>query len=49
MTRVRVIHGEGADTLRRVVHGLLDPTVEHYMLDDRNWGATLVAIKPAPR
>ena len=51
MTRVRLIHGKGTGTLRRVVHGVLDrhPAVERYALDDGNWGATLVAIKPAPR
>jgi hypothetical protein len=51
MTVVRIIHGKGTGTLRRIVHGVLDrhAAVRAYRLaDDRggNWGATLVELHP---
>lgn len=51
MTVVRIIHGKGTGTLRRIVHGVLDrhPAVARYALGDAasgSWGATLVELKP---
>jgi dsDNA-specific endonuclease/ATPase MutS2 len=50
MTLVRVIHGKGTGTLRRIVHGVLDkhPAVARYALGagSGSWGATLVELKP---
>lgn len=51
LTVVRVIHGKGTGTLRRIVHGVLDrhPAVARYALADGasgSWGATLVELKP---
>jgi dsDNA-specific endonuclease/ATPase MutS2 len=50
LTAVRIIHGKGTGTLRRIVHGVLDrhPAVQAYRLaDDRggNWGATVVELR----
>jgi len=47
MSVVRIIHGKGTGTLRRVVHGVLDrhPAVARYALADGNWGATVVELK----
>lgn len=49
MTVVRIIHGKGTGTLRRIVHGVLDrhPAVSRYALADGasgSWGATLVEL-----
>lgn len=49
MTVVRIIHGKGTGTLRRIVHGVLDkhPAVARYALADGasgSWGATLVEL-----
>jgi len=49
---VRIIHGKGDGTLRRIVHSVLEkhPDVESFTLGDESsgsWGATLVAVKPA--
>jgi dsDNA-specific endonuclease/ATPase MutS2 len=51
MTVVRIVHGKGTGTLRRIVHGVLDrhPAVARYALGDAtsgSWGATLVELKP---
>ncbi len=49
--QVRIIHGKGTGSLRRMVHALLTqlPEVAYFRLADENaggWGATLVKIKP---
>ncbi len=46
---VRIIHGKGTGTLRRIVHGVLDrhPAVRAYRLADAHrggWGATIVEL-----
>jgi hypothetical protein len=51
MTTVRVIHGKGTGTLRRIVHGVLDrhPAVRAYQLAGErsgSWGATIVELHP---
>lgn len=48
---VRVVHGKGTGTLRRIVHSVLDrhPAVAGYRLADGArgaWGATLVTLRP---
>ena len=53
MTSVRIVHGKGTGTLRRIVHGVLDrhPAVRSYRLGDErggSWGATMVELHPAP-
>ena len=49
--QVRIIHGKGTGTLRRIVHGVLDahPAVERYALDSGrgSWGATVVRLRPS--
>lgn len=46
--KVRIIHGKGTGTLRRIVHAALDRRgdVESYGLapDRSGWGATLVTL-----
>ncbi|MEO7094348.1 MAG: Smr/MutS family protein [Polyangiales bacterium] len=49
-TSVRVIHGKGTGTLRRIVHGVLEthPNVASFKLADERsgqWGATLVELR----
>jgi dsDNA-specific endonuclease/ATPase MutS2 len=48
---VRIVHGKGTGTLRRIVHAVLDrhPAVQAYRLAGAasgSWGATLVELKP---
>jgi DNA-nicking Smr family endonuclease len=48
---VRIIHGKGTGTLRRIVHSVLEhhPAVSGFTLGDEksgSWGATLVELKP---
>lgn len=44
---VRIIHGKGTGTLRRIVHGVLSrhPAVARFEQADANWGATRVELK----
>jgi len=48
MTTVRIIHGKGTGTLRRIVHSVLSrhPAVASFTQADANWGATRVELKP---
>lgn len=48
---VRIIHGKGTGTLRRIVHSVLEkiPWVEEYHLagpGSGTWGATVAYLKP---
>lgn len=49
--QVRIIHGKGTGTLRRIVHKILErlPSVVSFKLAEGNaggWGATIVGLKP---
>ncbi len=51
MPAVRIIHGKGKGTLRRIVHGVLakHPAVKAFRLADQksgSWGATLAELHP---
>lgn len=48
LPEVRIVHGKGTGTLRRIVHGVLDrhPAVDGYAQADANWGATVARLKP---
>lgn len=53
ITRLRIIHGKGAGSLRRLVHGLLEknPRVAGFETADLGgggWGATEVRLHPSP-
>jgi len=45
---VRIIHGKGTGTLRRIVESVLEkhPAVSRFAKADENWGATIVELKP---
>ncbi len=47
-TVVRIIHGKGTGTMRRIVQGVLErhPAVARFEQADANWGATRVELKP---
>lgn len=50
MHSVRIVHGKGVGTLRRIVHAVLEkhPLVESFRLADErsgSWGATLVELR----
>ena len=47
-TEVRIVHGKGTGTLRRIVQGVLQrhPAVASFGQADANWGATRVELKP---
>ena len=49
ITKLRIIHGKGTGTLRRLVHSILEnhPDVEAFYLGTGtgNWGATSVDLK----
>ncbi len=54
MPSVRIVHGKGTGTLRRIVHAVLDghPAVRAYRLADErsgSWGATVVELHPPAR
>ena len=49
--QVRIIHGKGTGTLKRIVHAALDrhPSVANYRHESGSggtWGATVVGLKP---
>ena len=51
LTTVRIIHGKGTGTLRRIVHGVLasHPDVAVFRLGgerEGGWGATVVELTP---
>lgn len=48
--QIRIVHGKGTGTLRRIVHSILDthPRVVSYRHEDGSggsWGATVVDLK----
>jgi DNA-nicking Smr family endonuclease len=49
LTELKIIHGKGTGTLRRIVHSILEkrPDVESFRLDPHgsSWGATLVNLR----
>jgi len=54
ITQVRIVHGKGTGTLRRIVHSILDrhPNVVSYGQDDvggGSWGATVVSLSEKPQ
>ncbi len=51
IVNIRIVHGKGTGTLRRIVHSVLEklPYVVSFKLADEtagSWGATLVILKP---
>ena len=49
--QIRIIHGKGTGTLRRIVQSILDkhPAVQNYRHESGSgggWGATIVDLKP---
>jgi DNA-nicking Smr family endonuclease len=54
LRHVRIVHGKGTGTLRRIVHAVLErsPDVARFQLADAaagSWGATLVELAPQTR
>jgi len=52
--QIRIIHGKGTGTLRRIVRSILDanPQVVRYWQEEGTgggWGATIVALAPRPQ
>ena len=50
ITQIRIVHGKGTGTLRRIVHSILDkhPSVASYRHEGGSggsWGATVVDLK----
>ncbi len=50
ITQIRIVHGKGTGTLRRIVHSILDkhPSVISYRHEGGSggsWGATVVDLK----
>ncbi len=50
ITQLRIVHGKGTGTLRRMVHSILDshPAVESYRHESGSggsWGATVVDLR----
>ncbi len=45
---LRIVHGKGTGALRRLVHAALErhELVVAFRLDDGNWGATRVTLRP---
>jgi len=51
LTRVRIIHGKGTGTLRRIVEAVLErhPAVRAFQLaGSADWGSTSVDLHPPP-
>jgi DNA-nicking Smr family endonuclease len=50
ITEVRIIHGKGSGSMRRLVHSVLarrDDVLGFRLANDRSgWGATLVTLRP---
>lgn len=51
ITQIRIVHGKGTGTLRRIVHSILDkhPSVISYRHEGGSggsWGATVVDLNP---
>ncbi len=46
LTTVRIVHGKGTGTLRRLVHAVLEKhaDVVSFRQADANWGATIVEL-----
>jgi DNA-nicking Smr family endonuclease len=51
LNELRIVHGKGTGALRRLVHAVLarHELVVAFRIDDENWGATLVQLRPPRR